>query len=133
MLCLDENNKQAKTALVILDILQQYARFPENRLEYAEEDTAGSSGHKNVRLVFFKLTVMFAVTKYTILQSVLPFHELVNDPWKILREEVNEHNVTRLLPLTIPLNISPDKFYLAVIDKIIIGFVSFVSFVLLVL
>ena len=49
----------------------------------------------------------------------LPFHGIMEEPWEVLKPELSEDTIPRLLPLTIPLDMHPDKFHVTVIDNLI--------------
>jgi hypothetical protein len=49
----------------------------------------------------------------------LPFHDLLQDPWKVLIPELSEATIPRLLPLCHPLELLQDKFYTTVIDNLV--------------
>ena len=49
----------------------------------------------------------------------LPFHQLIENPWIILNLELSEETLPRLIPLSHPLNLDQDKFYLCLVENMI--------------
>ncbi|RUS30176.1 rough deal protein C-terminal region-domain-containing protein [Jimgerdemannia flammicorona] len=50
----------------------------------------------------------------------LPFHSIIEAPWSVLRPELVEKSIPQLLPLTLPLDMHTDKFYVTVVDNLMI-------------
>eukprot|EP01156_Anaeramoeba_ignava_P022884 Anaeramoba_ignava/c21138_g1_i1.p1 GENE.c21138_g1_i1~~c21138_g1_i1.p1 ORF type:complete len:962 (+),score=240.05 c21138_g1_i1:34-2886(+) len=55
----------------------------------------------------------------TIEYSKIPFHDLMEDPWTVLRPLISEITLNYLLPLVSPLDLSVDQFYRCVFDNLI--------------
>lgn len=55
----------------------------------------------------------------------LPYHLIIEAPWIILRPELVEESIPRLLPLTLPLDMHTDKFYVTVVDNLMTHMVGF--------
>jgi hypothetical protein len=43
----------------------------------------------------------------------------MDDPWKVLTPELSEDSIPALLPLSLPLEINSDKFYLTIIAAMV--------------
>jgi hypothetical protein len=52
-------------------------------------------------------------------QKCLSFHSLLKDPWATLSCELNDQTLIRLIPLSVPLELPADDFYMNVIDRLV--------------
>ncbi|RKP26113.1 rough deal protein C-terminal region-domain-containing protein [Syncephalis pseudoplumigaleata] len=91
---LDAAHDTARSALMILTCLMDYERLARQQCTMSsldgKEEQASSMDQRAHRI---------------------PFHALRTDAWSTLSAVVDEHSVHRLLPLHIPLQLSPDQFY----------------------
>lgn len=119
---LNPDDRIAKTAFMILDILSCYNR--KNKCDFTESNALVNQNYAGVRsLETFR-------QKFPQCDHRLPYHKLVMEPWSVLEDEIDMDSLTRLLPLAIPLGINKDQFYHTVIKKMIVKMVLCLTFYL---
>ena len=104
LLQIDKTCAIAKQGIQILDILTSFSR--KQKVTKAELDY--------VQAMFPDSNSISDLIKDS---TLLPFHMVLNDSWTVLSPEIDSEGIHQLLPLSIPLTLSPDKFFALTIEK----------------
>ncbi|KAJ1929435.1 hypothetical protein IWQ60_001182 [Tieghemiomyces parasiticus] len=101
------DDEYARRGLIVLDTLYSYGR---RSLPSAAELAADRA---RVQAAAAEANDPEGATPESDQRSAkrLPFHMLMAHPWEVLRPELHESTVPRLLPLAIPLGLAPDDVY----------------------
>jgi hypothetical protein len=113
----------AKKAFAILSILGNYER---------KSDVSEAEMHAVVSRIDMTdcSTLEVYKTHFPQCSHRLPYHELIYDTINVLTTEMDEENLTILLPLSGPLERSPDEIYMIVVTKFIMRLVYTTSSIL---
>ena len=105
-----------KKDILILEILNSYTR---NHLPNRDEvERNREQDHNELGLPVIPTGWHSSWSKCLQLQSMrIDFHNLKKEPLQTLASELNEENLTRLIPLVQVLNVSADYFYEYIINK----------------
>ncbi|KAI9026821.1 rough deal protein C-terminal region-domain-containing protein [Hyaloraphidium curvatum] len=114
---LDEKESLAKKGLLLLEILSGYQRTSvpsETELQEARKGLDDTSSFPLADSTHGPADLSSSATRRLPLR---PFLQSESHFWPLLQAELSEETLPKLIPLTIPLAISPDRFYEAVIRK----------------
>ncbi|KAI9349126.1 rough deal protein C-terminal region-domain-containing protein [Obelidium mucronatum] len=119
ILRLDSEDQDARKGLRVLEILSNYTRrIPPNAAEFE-----AIKGYHGVLSFFVSILRIFGLLGmhqiYPMSATCLPFHSVIKTGWKCIQPEIHESTVSRLLPLSVPLNILADDFYGSVVEGFI--------------
>ncbi|KAH9273082.1 hypothetical protein BASA83_004659 [Batrachochytrium salamandrivorans] len=115
VLRIDTDQRQAKNAVLVLDILRTYQRispptFDELQIAYNAMTTSTDKPTAPVNMAFLK-------KECTHSHARLPFHTLLKDPWVVLTPEICDESLSRLVPVCYVLDLDPDKLHLTLINS----------------
>ncbi|KAK9768761.1 hypothetical protein K7432_000363 [Basidiobolus ranarum] len=110
------DHADSKTAITILDILINYTRLSSPNLDELSDAVRIIDG---AEIALSPEDVPELRKRFPLSLRRVPFHTIIEEPWKILKYELTEETIPKLLPLTLPLGIHPDQFYGSVIDNLL--------------
>lgn len=114
---LDEKEPVSKKALLILEILVGYQRLKspsESELIEAKRAVDDSRYYASGE------TMATLLDRFPLAAKRLPLKPFLQDEghfWPLLQDELSEETLPKLIPLSIPLGMSPDRFYETVIKS----------------
>ncbi|KAL1915878.1 uncharacterized protein VTP21DRAFT_6266 [Calcarisporiella thermophila] len=115
MLHLDPENSVAKKGTIILDILKNYTRINPPSVEELSEAKKVVDG---IDTSAYHIDPDKEAKNFPGCLRRLPYHLLIEEPWKVLKPELVESSIPRLVSLTVPLGLEADKFYVSVVDNL---------------
>ncbi|KAI8802925.1 rough deal protein C-terminal region-domain-containing protein [Cladochytrium replicatum] len=108
-------HEYVKRGCLVIDILQKYSRVTEPTIEELLDGKQAVS----------RSTFMPGLYDQTLLLKTfpqsntrLPFHKLMETPTEVIKSELNEVTISKLLPLCPLLNLDPDQLLIIVIDNL---------------
>ncbi|ORX95635.1 hypothetical protein K493DRAFT_371980 [Basidiobolus meristosporus CBS 931.73] len=110
------DHADSKTAITILDILMNYTRLSTPALDELSDAVRIIDG---AEIALVPEDIPELRKRFPLCLRRVPFHTIIEEPWKILKYELTEETIPKLLPLTLPLGIHPDQFYGSVIDNLL--------------
>ncbi|RKO93327.1 rough deal protein C-terminal region-domain-containing protein, partial [Blyttiomyces helicus] len=108
-------NDVAKRGIVVLDVLMDYSRNIQPKLDELETNyrRINATHSKPEQLTLEALLKIFPKSAQR-----LPFHAIMEKGEKIIHDELTEESLSRLIPLSVPLELDADNFYMAVLQNI---------------